>query len=178
MPIDYQCYSWTPLRPTTMICKSPCTPSLSRSCSLCNILILTAHYLRSMPTFSKNCKQIQVMAEMLPCHLILVSGSSHSISPVVNAHIAAATAFNFRPSTSYTSLPNIPSPSIYNSITPFMQLESINESLQLLLHGQENQLQMDAAVKITWEEFKLKFPVSKVLLFSHYYLYHLLRVSR
>jgi hypothetical protein len=95
-----------------------------------------------MPAFSKNCKQIQVMAETLPCHLILVSESSHSISPVVNTHIAAATAFNFRPNTSYTSLPNIPSPSIYNSITPFMQLESINELLQLLLHGQDTFLKL------------------------------------
>jgi len=93
---------------------------------------------------------------------------------VVNAHVAAATAFNFRPNTTYTSLPNIPSPTIHNSITPFTQLESINELLQLLLHRQdnlkllqENQQQMDTAAhaKITWEEFESKFPVRKVLLF-------------
>jgi hypothetical protein len=95
------------------------------------------------------------------------------ISPAANAHVAAATAFHFGPNTSYTSLPNIPSPSIHNSVTSFTQLESINESLQLLLRGQdtffkllqENQRQMDAAVKITREEFESKFPVGKVLLF-------------
>jgi len=150
-------YPWMPFH--TLICKSPFPPSLSRSCSLCNILILAAHYPRSMPAFFKNCKQIWLMVEMLPCHLILISGSSHLISPVVNAHVAAATAFNFRPNTTYTSLPNIPSPTIHNSITPFTQLESINELLQLLLHRQdnlkllqENQQQMDTAAhaKITW----------------------------